>query len=660
MATGRRILVSVLIAGTVMASGCAIPNVPATPPVPTLPTTATAGNATIVAVGPPAQPCCPKQTLPQWLGITGLVKGIGGLLGRVRSRLGSRFPGLEAKPELLPITDPANANSDNPAVAEAAAVKGEEDAAAQKAKAIRYLGTIGCGGCYPEVEQAILAALDDCTEVVRYEAVKALRSTAGQPCCLCKADSCCGPDVMKKLRSIAFDTDGKGCFKEDSPRVRRNARLAIAACGSPPALAEPTEGPSSGEEPTPAAASAGAEAGAAAPAAEAPPAEGGAPPAAEGAPAGAPAELPAPAPAAAAQTAPSARVSLASQATTSGCNCGHAHAPPVVMTLTPTPAAAPAASAANNAPATVETAPPDNLPTTPNTAAVIARPVSYEAPCPPREVLARVNGEPLTLDDLGPDIEIEMERRARQIPPAGRADARRALLAGELQALVDRKLLCQAARKAEAAAPPLKPRSQAPAGRRGDWRQLAALPELSPAEERELAALWLDESSRVDTQVTEAELTARLAARADELAEPAQMRWEQITLVPAARLTPAQARAALERLRESLSLTGNPLTAAERQVLDCRQLPWTVSDEVESRVIATALTRLPVGAVSPVLDDNGHPTVVRVLERRAARVPLLAEVADELRAEIVRERRERRRQVYMNWLREQAQVSYEE
>ncbi|MDZ4817352.1 MAG: hypothetical protein SGJ20_00090, partial [Planctomycetota bacterium] len=73
----------------------------------------------------------------------------GGIGTRILSRLGSRFPGLEPKPALLPISDPANLESPNPAVATAAGVKADEDAAAQKVKAIRYLATIGCGGCYP-------------------------------------------------------------------------------------------------------------------------------------------------------------------------------------------------------------------------------------------------------------------------------------------------------------------------------------------------------------------------------------------------------------------------------------------------------------------------------------------------------------------------------
>jgi len=186
------------------------------------------------------------MTLWEFLGVKRAFEVVGGLLDRIRNRLGARFPGLEAKPEMLAITDPANMESDNPAVKTAAETKAEEDAAAQKAKALSYLGEIGCAGCYPGVEEALLAALDDCTEEVRFAAVKALRGTTGTACKRCKKEACCSPAVIAKLRKIANDIEPNGCYVEPSARVRRYARLAMAGCGDvPPAPADaaPTEGP---------------------------------------------------------------------------------------------------------------------------------------------------------------------------------------------------------------------------------------------------------------------------------------------------------------------------------------------------------------------------------------------------------------------------------
>jgi len=222
--------------------GCA--SAPTAPEEPTHPTSAVAGDTTVVAVAP-ASKCCPKPTLWDFLGVSAALKGVAGLGRRVVNRLGSRFPGLEPGPPMTAIADPANLDSPDPSVAAAAEAKQEEDKAPQKIKAIRYLATLGCGGCYPGIEAALLAKLEDCTEEVRYEAVKALRGTAGDPCQVCKAKACCSPKVLEALDKIANDTDDQGCYKEPSPRVRRQARLAMQGCGGSAAPPEdvPTEGP---------------------------------------------------------------------------------------------------------------------------------------------------------------------------------------------------------------------------------------------------------------------------------------------------------------------------------------------------------------------------------------------------------------------------------
>ena len=256
-----RLTNAVLALVLAMAVGCraAAPAAPATPAAPALPTSASAGGTSIVAIAPPAQACCPKPTLPQFLGITGACEGVKGLLNRLRNRLGAIWPGLEAKPEVLALADPKNLESPNPAVASAAGVKAEEDGAAQKAKAIAYLASVGCAGCYPGIEEALLAALDDCTELVRFETVKALRSTSNMPCKNCCRGACCGPKIREKLEKLAYEMDEQGCYVELSDRVRRMARLALAHCNCVPLKPSgqkqtlPQEGPGAEAAPPPAA-----------------------------------------------------------------------------------------------------------------------------------------------------------------------------------------------------------------------------------------------------------------------------------------------------------------------------------------------------------------------------------------------------------------------
>lgn len=225
--------------------GCAAPATVPTPEVPDLATVlqqAAEAENSVVNVQPSA-PCCPRQSLPEFLGVKCLCDGVCGLVNQFRNCLGLRFPGLEATPPLLAITDPANmAEGAPPAVQAAADIKAQEDQAAQKIKAIRYLATIGCAGCYPDVEDALLSSMDDCTEAVRYEAVFAVRSTAeGGGCCNgCNSFACCSEKMRKKLNDIASGKEEGGCCqKETSARVRRQARLALAACGPPVVYDEP-------------------------------------------------------------------------------------------------------------------------------------------------------------------------------------------------------------------------------------------------------------------------------------------------------------------------------------------------------------------------------------------------------------------------------------
>jgi hypothetical protein len=169
-------------------------------------------------------PAPPSPTLWSFLGFP--------RTGNVRAQFVNRrgnLPGLEKKPPLKNIADPANLAPEMPkAIQEAAKIKQAEDLAPQKIKAIKYLGKIGCG-CYPGVKEGLLAALDDCTEDVRYEAIQAFMEAAGNVCNTC-SDTCCDADVIAKLNDMATGMDENGCFKEPSARVRAAAAQAAQIC----------------------------------------------------------------------------------------------------------------------------------------------------------------------------------------------------------------------------------------------------------------------------------------------------------------------------------------------------------------------------------------------------------------------------------------------
>ena len=247
--------------------GCAsIPPAPA-PTVPP-PTSATAGTTTIVAIAPPAAPAGPPCNLIDFLGITAICKGLGMELTKIAGCLPNLIPGINGLglgefanlPPVLPINDPQNLKSSNPAVAAAAAAMRDEDAAPQKIAALNYLASRGCSSCVPGAEEALLSGLDDCTESVRFAAATSLYDAAGRPCRACKAGNCCSPKIRQKLWELGYKHDElrNNCPIEPSPRVRRQCRLALLACGCdcdcfPSELPTPTplEGPDASPMETP-------------------------------------------------------------------------------------------------------------------------------------------------------------------------------------------------------------------------------------------------------------------------------------------------------------------------------------------------------------------------------------------------------------------------
>ena len=177
----------------------------------------------------------PEKTLWRFLGIP---KGFQNFRDRITNRRGNH-PGLERKPPLKAIADPANLDSPNPAIKTAAEIKQAEDMKAQKIKAIKYLASIGCG-CYDKdgkITDALLAATDDCTPDVRLATIEAIEDAVNEGCCgKCGCNSCCNEKITKRLSEMAYERDNDGCYVEPVQKIRHAARRVLCKCcpGGPP------------------------------------------------------------------------------------------------------------------------------------------------------------------------------------------------------------------------------------------------------------------------------------------------------------------------------------------------------------------------------------------------------------------------------------------
>ncbi|MCU0979784.1 MAG: hypothetical protein MUF25_11535 [Pirellulaceae bacterium] len=208
----------------------------------------------------PTTPTPAPPTLWSFLGIPQAMQ-------RARDSMSNRRgnnPQREREPPLKALADPANLESDVPAIKAAAEIKQAEDLKPQKIKAVKYLTTIGCG-CYDQdgkVTEALVAAMGDCTEDVRLETVKAVADAAkGERCSNCKQKSCCNQKIQQQLAELAYEVDDHGCPLEPSERIREAAADALEICcpgnGLPPEIEdetgpgtiEGTEGPGAIETP---------------------------------------------------------------------------------------------------------------------------------------------------------------------------------------------------------------------------------------------------------------------------------------------------------------------------------------------------------------------------------------------------------------------------
>lgn len=656
-------------------SGCS--GIPRPAPAAASPASAAGANGTtIVAIAPPKSP---PPTIWQFLGVDKALHFGLYSVDQVRNRLGRRFPGLEHKPAVLALSDPANLESSNPAVKGAASAKAEEDAAPQKMKALSYLATLGCG-CYPGTKDSLLAGLDDCTEKVRFAAVSALRDAAGSSCSVCQSSSCCDEEVVERLDKVAYERTETGCFKEPSARVRRVARQALRVCACRPVAGEAVERPLEGGVPS------------------------------------APGELPPPKPeakkpaASTAQALDASKLAMAAQAsndqeTPYGDQEARTETPEVTQPVANRPTATrPEATVASQAPAA--SAEPDRSPTdekvvqasAESTARGAVRIPTQVADDPPSAVRVVVNGEAITKSELRQacgerlaswggvrftvmsDPSSALADRAGGTQGADGADSASPAEARELERLIDRKLVMLDAKRRL----PVLEFAQRQTELRGEFDRMVeqmmreqgiasreqlsrmlASDETSWTGERDafveemLATEWLAHNCDVAQQVSHEDQLAWYRSHRQDFTTSDAVRWEVLKVESRPDRSPRECRQLLAELGNQVAAQGSMqqvLRSHERgSEASWTTMNWSLRSEVPDG-LRQALFELPRGALSPILETDVGPCIVRVLGRRRAQVRPFEEVQPRVAELVARERRLRNQQGYLSRLRREARV----
>ena len=193
-----------------------------------------ASQATHAQLVSPAAPAVAPTTIWNRLGIP---YGFNKIRDNRINRRGNN-PQLERKPLLKAIADPANLESDNPAIKRAAEVKQAEDMAPQKIKAIKYLAKMGCG-CYDKdgsITDALLQALnpvEECTPDVRLATIEAITEAVEEsecPCGSCGMTCCCNEKIAMALSKSAYERTDDGCYYEPNAEIREAAANLLKIC----------------------------------------------------------------------------------------------------------------------------------------------------------------------------------------------------------------------------------------------------------------------------------------------------------------------------------------------------------------------------------------------------------------------------------------------
>ncbi len=168
--------------------------------------------------------------------------------------------------------------------------------------------------------------------------------------------------------------------------------------------------------------------------------------------------------------------------------------------------------------------------------------------------------------------------------------------------------------------------------------------------EQTIAQQWLRQQAKVDEEITYDQMIAYYQEHLAEFDKPARARWQELRVSFSRHPSKAEAFAAIAAMgnqildgadfAEVAGAGSDGPTAAEGGI---RQ--WPDASARLSPILRQALESLPVGQLSPILEDWNGYYIIRVLERKPAGlepfVEAQAEIRDKIRAQRTAEQLEK-------------------
>lgn len=279
-------------------------------------------------------------------------------------------------------------------------------------------------------------------------------------------------------------------------------------------------------------------------------------------------------------------------------------------------------------------------------------PANPATPAPPAEVLARIGGETITVDDF----RREMERRGGRLPGQfATPEQRRALLSE----MIDDKAVLASARAAG----------------------LDRDPEIQATLERLIVGAYLRqalEPALAGVKVAEEEVAAYYAAHRDEYRTPERRRVAWLFLAVSPKADAAQVEMVRQRAEaaraEAASLPATTMNlgeVAKKYSEDGAtrytggELGWLVAEQAERYrwgpdVVAATYALAAPGDLSPVLRHEKGFYFLKLVAREAAAPTPLEKLDAGIRARLLKERRQAARDAFFATLLEKLAVSIDE
>ena len=172
---------------------------------------------------------------------------------------------------------------------------------------------------------------------------------------------------------------------------------------------------------------------------------------------------------------------------------------------------------------------------------------------------------------------------------------------------------------------------------------------------------WMAQSVKIEQEVTHEDMLRYYHEHAKEYEFEAKARWEQISIRFDRFPSKAEAYAAIAAAGNQV-LDGKPLTEVAKQVShgstaeEGGAVKWTTKGSLVSHVLDQSLFSLPVGTLSPILEDERGFHIIRVVERIDAGRKPFTETQTEIRKKITEQRKEVARAKYLAEIKKHATV----